>query len=207
MAFDLRPLYATVGLGRSDVDPAVIGYCLQRAMRDVCRKSELARNTYEYTFTASNNSISISVANGNPIRVVSAFWKGSLDTDYTTLYPKNLLESQTNEYWKLTGKPEAFSEQGPVVILYPTPTTAGTLRLAVAYVPTTDLDTAPLPDAAIEALEARAEALLWKVMGPGQNLQMALTKDHEYRRALAHLKSLSIFGEVGPLQMVAPKFA
>lgn len=204
MSFVVRDLYAVAGMSRPDIPQVQYGVALQRAVKRVCQETLLARTTLQYSITADTNSVLLAVTNGEPLMVHHVLWKGATDTDYTPLVPTSFGVAHQNEMWEWTGKPCTYSQQGSVLILYPTPTEAGELLVTLSYFPSVDVDTAPLPGWARPAVEAAAEVLLLKIPGPGQSLSSARMLERDLRGMLQDLKAKSLFGESGEIIASVP---
>ena len=107
------------------------------------------------------------------------------------------------------GTPKWYAQQGQMLQFWPSALSQGTLRLNLSYVPAQEVDEAPLPELAITAIEARAEAMVLRIPSPPggpnyQNLQHALEREQDFHRSIGNLKAISFYGEVGDL-IAAPE--
>lgn len=208
MSFDIRPLVAQVGLARPDVDSALIVFCVEEGVREVCRRTHLAQMTQDYTVTANTNAVTVALsADKSYIRTMRALWMGASDTQWEDLEEISFRDALDFEVWKLAGNVQQWSQQTGNVLIYGTPTENGTLRLVSSYVPLGSFDTVPLPEVATSAIACKASALALGIPGPGQNAGMAMAKDTEFRRSIGNLRARAMVGEGGsPSFRVTPYF-
>ena len=210
MSILLRPLYAKVSLMRPDLEGASqVGFVIQEAVREVCRRTFLARDVISITVPANGVSLTISLPNSRNLLKVHRvdFMEAS------GLYKPMVAATLSFLEGRVAGgsSPRWYAQAGQMLHLWPKSTAGGTARVHVSYVPGEELDEAPLPELAVTAIEARAESLLLRVPhkpgGPEyQNLQMAAGRDKDYHSCIGNLKAISFYGETGELMLEPEPF-
>ena len=210
MSILLRPLYAKASLMRPDLEgSAQVGFVVQEAVREVCRRTFLARDVVPLTVTAGGGSLTLLLPASQRLLKIHRVDYAEAGGDYVPLVSAtlNFLEGRTAS----PGKPRWYAQAGQVLHLWPKSGAGGTARVHISYVPGEELDEAPLPELAVTAIEAKAESLLLRVPhkpgGPEyQNLQMAAMRDKEFHACIGNLKSISFYGETGELVLEPEPF-
>jgi hypothetical protein len=208
MAFDVRPLRAKIGLARPDLErTAQLRFCVDEAVRDVCRRTFLARYTHTAIPLSSGNPfVSYDIGAANNILKVHRLDMLNVETNkYEPLRPESYMVMAGHPDENGEGTPWGWSQQGDTVRVYPIPIENRTLRLEASYVPTDEPDSAPLPELAVMAVEARAEALALAIPGAFQDKVEARSKEMYYRRCIGALKDVGDRGEVGEVKVYAPR--
>lgn len=210
----LRPLYAKVSFMRPDLEEtSKIGFAVQEAMREVCRRTFLARKSITSALEAGASSITITqMQSWNLLKVHQVKFTDADGEDHL-LAPK---DSETMK--ALTGDSEGipayYSQQGQFLMLYPAAEEAGTLTMEVSYVPTEDVEEAPLPEIAVTAIEARAESMLLRLPDANpakdgaryQSLGHARERERDFHLTIGNLKAISLYGEVGDVETMIDPF-
>ncbi len=203
MGILLRPLYAKVAFMRPDLEEtAKIGFAVQEAMREVCRRTFLARTGMDVTVVAAASSAAITQDAAKSVLLVHrADWVDG-SGNVTPLTPASFTFMQGRP--ASPGVPKWYAQQGMMIQFWPATASGGTLRLNLSYVPVTDVEEAALPELTVTAIEAKAESMLLRVPNPPggpnyQNLQFATERDQDFGRCIGNLKAISFYGEVGDL--------
>lgn len=206
---ELRPLYAKAALLRPDLEgSAHVGFAIQEAVREVCRRTALARETLSaVTLTAGSDSPTVTLTTGrNLLEVVAVDLRDAVDvTKFTTLESTAYAELEPHRNAS-SGTPRYWAQKGSQLMVWPKATASSTLKVEVAYVPTAEVDSIDLPEQAVTAIEAKAEAMLAKVPGTHQNLQYSQVREGDYRRSIGHLRSLSTYGTTGDYGMKVRRY-
>ncbi len=198
MAFEIRPIVTQIGLPRPDADTAMLVFCAQAAVRETCRRTHLAQITQEYSITINTNAITVALpADKSFGRVMRALWLGASMTEWRELEEDTFNEALDKRLWIGTGSPRIFSQEAGTVLIYRTPTEAGTLRIVSSYIPITEFDSAPLPEQAYQAVVNKAGAMAMAIGGAGQNLQMSMTLERDFNKIIGGLRALAFVGEGG----------
>ena len=201
MASQIRLLFGTIGTLRPDLPKAQINLSLQEAVKDVCRRTFLLRQTLQYSITANTNSVLAASTLGSFLKIHDVIWKSGTDTDWSVpLIEDSFVVAAEDGLWKKTGlAPKNFSQQNGTLILYPTPVVGGVIQVVISYAPSvgTDIVNIPLPEAAITAIQLKAEAYASRMPGQYMNLQFSLDREKEFKRCLNNLKATSLFGDGG----------
>jgi len=204
MAVSLRSLYGRVAFLRPDLEEtAKIGFAIQEAVRDVCRRTFLARGTLTLTIPIGGAEAPLALPPGQGLLIIHRVDHSETGGDgFRTLGAASysLLDSAGNT----PGQPIFYSQQGGVLTLSPPSRSGGTTKVFYSYAPTTTVDTIDLPEAATLAISALAESLVLRVPskpgGPNyQDLGHAKERENDFHRAIGNLKAISFYGEVGEI--------
>ena len=225
MSILLRPLYAKAAFMRPDLEEETgkIGFAVQEAMREVCRRTFLARASVALTAAAAAHSVPITMPAGNSLLKVhrASFLETGSTDPAIVLGPANY--TQIEDVTKDVGVPRVFAQKGSILYLWPSTEVGGTVTIEYSYVPLSDVDEVPLPEMAITAIEARAESMILRVPDPKagsstgadgrsyqsrgyQSLEHARVRERDFHACLGNLKWISDYGEGGDVLMVASLF-
>lgn len=172
MSFEVRGLYPAVGRSRPDVPEAHVWVSLQEAVRVVCRETKLARawTTATLSAGAAFQALTVDAQMVSPHDVLLSDGTRLADTSM----PFMRLLAPT------TGTVRRWGFDGKYLWVHPTPSESTALTIEYSYVPSADVDTAPLPESAAQAVTAYAESLMLDLPGSGRDSARA-----EQRRAEA----------------------
>lgn len=215
MTVDLRSLYARVSIARGDVDGARIGWCIQEAVREVCRRTRLARVELTGVSTAGSGTYTpdLSVPFPSGAALLTVHRLRTRKTGTTDAYvdaapiPATGAWGTTEESGTTTSSPAYFTQRGNTVHLYRAPSVDFDVMAEVSFVPgnaywepippSTAGSTSfvSLPEEAVNAIEAKAEHLLLRLPGPERDPATAQMRDRDYRNAIGPLIALAYTGE------------
>ena len=106
-----------------------------------------------------------------------------------------------------TGFPAGWTYIGNNTLeIYPTPVAQYNFEVTASYIPTTEIDTIPLPLEAEEAIIAGALANLLMQPGSGQNIQLAKDREVLHNREMDFLKASALLGQSGRPRAMGPSF-
>jgi hypothetical protein len=213
MSIEIRPLLMKVAWQRPDLGlDGRLWYALQEAVRDVCRRTRLARVTTENTLTANTNNLVPAIltedeqdATPQPQRKRLRYHRVEVqsltdDTLWTDLIeaPATDVEAFQNLRWGTGATPRNFAQRGDTLLVWPKCSVDRVLRVTTSYVPQDELDTAPLPELAVPAVEAAARSMVLLLPGSGRDPQAASEAEEEMHRCMPELRSFADDGESGP---------
>lgn len=202
MAINLRNLYAKAAFMRPDVEVARVGFAVQEGVREVCRRTSLARATATVTLDLGGNTLALSLTDANLLSVHRVTFLETGATTATELSPTTFKDLEGQD--ATTSAPVYYAQQGDTLQVYPATDTGGTATVYYSYVPTTELDSVDLPETAVTAIEAKAEAMLLRLPGePYQNMGMAQERERDFHRAINNLKAIAFYGETGDVITVS----
>ncbi len=170
------------GTQRAWLDTALDEY-IAEAMRDLARKTECLSDTADISITAGTQEYSATQA---IIRVHRAEWR---PTGQTQIYPLEAREFNTMDgiWWtgqaQRQGTPQYYATWGfppdITIVLYPTPTVNGTLRLFYARQPAAfvnDSSVADIPEGWHDLALDYAEYRAWRQVRDDQRAAAAFGK-------------------------------
>lgn len=202
MTLALDPVIAKIGWMRDDVrDTGKLRFCVDEAVRGVCRNSLLLHGSTTSNLAIAGNSIDLtshlSTTSRAMIRVNYISWPNTA-TDPTYLIPIGYDQAIITglDAPSKKGVPRYYSQFGNTIRIYPSADIAYTLTLQYSFAPTDAPSTVDLPEAALTAIEDYAMSLAMMIPGAGQNIGIAATKDIEYKNALNNLIALHRGGQV-----------
>lgn len=209
MAFDVTPLQAQLLLFRPDLEnrTARLRYCLDEAVREVCRRTFLARETITTTLTAGDRTLTPTLTTGrNLLKVHRLDFQDPTTSEWILVseFSFKAMQGDSREINSNGDTPSGWSQQGGTVRIYPGLTANMDLRLECSYVPTDGPDLAPLPEIAAQAVTEKALCLALLVPGPDRDPRHAADRNSQYHRHLGNLKAIGDFGEGGEVMAYIP---
>lgn len=214
MSIEVRPIYSRLALIRPDLasfNAAQLNFIIQEAIREVCRRTWLARETATQQITDGTQGWAPTLTAGRSL--VAIHWIGCKlpsETEYLRLEPASFVMAERDDSVEnmAKGRPTTFSQQGDTFKVYPPPDATYDIKIKASYTPTMgqEVTSIALPEYAFDALVLLAESMAYRVPGSGQDKSMGLLREKAANGRLGSLRALALGGESAQAPVTFYKF-